>query len=505
MIRKLLRFLTSRFALIVLLIFIQLYIVLQFFGGLPQQVDIVLSFVGFFIVMHLVNSNQNQSISVAWIIIVLLFPGIGALVYLMFAKRKVPKGLRNLNEQTNIKAEKLLPQDLAIIERIKEEDFNVYKQFNYVLKNSAFPVYDNTQVDYYPVGEAKFEAMLVELKKAKKYIFLEYFIVREGVMWNSILDILVEKVKEGVDVRVMYDDFGTISNLPKNYHHKLAEYGIKVHIFNRLRPLLLVRMNHRDHRKILTIDGKVGFLGGINLGDEYVNQFERFGHWKDSAIKLEGEAVWSLTLMFLQFWNSVYEIDEELSQYNPNYKVKAQGLVQPYSDSPTDMETLGENIHLNIINNAKHYLYIMTPYFIPSYEMMRMLILSKKNGVDVRVIVPHKPDKWYVHAITKSNYRELVENKIRVFEYTPGFIHSKNLLADDKMGVVGSANIDFRSYYLNFESGALMYESDAIDSMKMDFITTFSESIEITIEDVNSVPLHKKFIRSFLGLFSPLL
>ena len=505
MLKRSLKFLSSRLVLIMVIIAFQLYVVLQFFGGLPYQVDNIFSLLSFFIVIYLVNSNQNQSFSIAWVIIVLLFPGIGALIYLMFANKKIPKGLRSLNEQTSIRPHLQLPQDQEVLNALKNKNTSVSKQFNYVLNNASYPVYSNTQVDYYKVGEEKFESMLVELKKAKKYIFLEYFIIREGVMWNSILDILKRKAKEGVDVRVMYDDLGTISNLPKGYKEYLESKNIQVHIFNPLRPLLIVQMNNRDHRKILTIDGKVGFLGGINLGDEYVNEFERFGHWKDSAIKLDGEAVWSLSVMFLQFWNSVHKIREDIEKYNPHYKKESKGLVQPYSDSPTDKATIGEDIHLNIINNSRKYLYIMTPYLIPSHEMLRMMILSRKNGVDVRIIVPHKPDKWYVHAITKSNYLRLIKNGIRVFEYTPGFIHSKNFLADDKMGIVGSANLDFRSYYLNFESGALMYESEAIEGLKSDFKETLEKSIEITLEDVQNVPIHKRFIRSFIGMFSPLL
>lgn len=505
MLKRSLKFLSSRLVLIMVIIAFQLYVVLQFFGGLPYQVDNIFSLLSFFIVIYLVNSNQNQSFSIAWVIIVLLFPGIGALIYLMFANKKIPKGLRSLNEQTSIRPHLQLPQDQEVLNALKNKNTSVSKQFNYVLNNASYPVYSNTQVDYYKVGEEKFESMLVELKKAKKYIFLEYFIIREGVMWNSILDILKRKAKEGVDVRVMYDDFGTIYNLPRDYPETLAKFGIKVTVFNKLRPTLIVQMNNRDHRKLLTIDGKVGFLGGINLGDEYVNKMERFGHWKDSAIKLDGEAVWSLTVMFLQFWNSIHKIEEDIEKYNPNYSKPAKGFVQPFSDSPTDGEALGENIHLNVIINSSQYLYIMTPYLVPSHEMIRMMALSSKNGVDVRVVVPHKPDKWYVHALTKSNYRELIESGIRVFEYTPGFIHSKNFLADDKMGVVGSANLDFRSYYLNFESGALMYESDAIAGLRADFDETFAKSIEITMEDVESVPMHKRLIRAIIGMFSPLL
>lgn len=505
MLKKIFRFLSSRLVLVAFLILLQFYIVIELVGGLPQIVDVILTGIGLFIVVDLVNSNKNQSISIAWIIIVLVLPGFGALLYLLFANKQIPKGLRGLKEQSHLDAEKLLPQDPKILEAVEEKSSTMFKQFDYIYENGSFPVYDNTKVEYYSVGEDKFKSMLVELEKAEKYIFLEYFIIREGIMWNSMLDILIKKAQEGVDVRVMYDDVGTIQNLPEDYKTTLESYGIKVHIFNKLRPIMLVQMNNRDHRKILSIDGKVGYLGGINLGDEYVNKLERFGHWKDSAIKLEGAAVWSLTVMFLQFWNDLLKIDEDISVYNPHYEVEASGYVQPYSDSPTDGEALGENIHLNFIINAKRTLYIMTPYLIPSHEMKRMLVLNSKSGVDVRVIVPHKPDKWYVHAVTKSNYEEFISNGVRIFEYTPGFIHSKNLMADGKVGIVGSANLDFRSYYLNFESGAIMYDSEAVLDLEKDFMKTFEESIEITMEDVNKTSVLVKFFRQVIGMFSPLL
>ncbi len=508
MLKKIFRFLSSRLVLVALLLIVQIYIVVELFGGLPQYVDAILTVLGLIIVIDLVNSSKNQSISIAWIIIILLLPGFGALLYLLFANKQIPKGLRGLNEQKIINPKQVIPQDKDLMLEIKSQSSTMHKQVDYILKNGSFPVYDDTCVEYYAVGEDKLASMLVELEKAEKYIFLEYFIIREGLMWNSMLNVLIKKVREGVDVRIMYDDFGTIQNLPEDYKQTLESYGIKVHIFNRLRPIMMVQMNNRDHRKILSIDGKVGYLGGINLGDEYVNKLERFGHWKDSAIKLEGAAVWSLTVMFLQFWNVLNNIDEsddELEKYNPNYRVKSKGYVQPYSDSPSDGEPLGENIHLNFMINAKKYLYIMTPYLIPSYEMKRMLNLNSKSGVDVRIIVPHTPDKWYVHMVTRSNYKEFIESGIRIFEYKPGFIHSKNLLADGTSGIIGSTNVDFRSYYLNFESGALMYKTEAVDGLVKDFEKTFEQSIEITMEDVESTPWYTRILQQILGLFSPLL
>lgn len=508
MLKKFFRFISNRLVLVALLILMQAYFILQIYGGLPQIIEIIFSIIGFIIIIDLVNSSKNQSIAIAWIIIILIIPGFGALIYLVFADKRIPKGLRGLNEQNNIDPLILLPQEKQLMKDIKEQSYTIYKQANYVLQRGSFPIYDGTEVDYYAVGEDKLASMLIELEKAEKYIFLEYFIIREGIMWDSMLEILIRKVQEGVDVRLMYDDAGTINNLPEDYKLKLESYGIKVHVFNRLRPIMMVQMNNRDHRKILSIDGKVGYLGGINLGDEYINQLERFGHWKDSAIKLEGKAVWSLTVMFLQFWNVLNKIDEteeDIEKYNPNYSVEAEGYVQPYSDSPTDNEILGENIHLNFMSNAKRYLYIMTPYLVPSKEMKRVLELNSKSGVDVRIIVPHKPDKWYVHAITKSNYEELITSGVKVYEYKPGFIHSKNLLADDVAGITGSTNLDFRSYYLNFESGAFMYKTKSIEGLIKDFDTTFEESIQITLDDVRSVKWYKRIGRQILGLFSPLL
>ncbi|NLC34398.1 MAG: cardiolipin synthase [Erysipelothrix sp.] len=505
MLKKLLRFLSSRFVLIGALLMLQAYVLVMLVGGLPPIVEFILVVLGLFIVVELVNSSNNQSISITWIIIILIMPGFGSLLYLMFANRQVPKGLRSLQEQGHFDPLTVLPQDKKMLRKLEQTDAHISKQFDYILHSGSFPTYKNTQVDYYPVGEDKFASLLVELEKAEKYIFLEYFIIREGIMWNSMLDILIKKVAEGVDVRIIYDDAGTINTLPSDYKETLESYGIKVHVFNKLRPILMVSMNNRDHRKILSIDGKVGYLGGINLGDEYVNVLHRFGHWKDSAIKLEGEAVWSITVMFLQFWNVLNGVDEAFEPYNPHYTIKAKGYIQPYSDSPTDREQLGENIHLNFIINANEYLYIMTPYLIPSHEMKRMLVLASKSGVDVRIIVPHTPDKWYVHNVTQSNYAEFIDNGIRIYEYTPGFIHSKNLLADGRAGIVGSTNLDFRSYYLNYESGALMYETDAIDGMVADFEETIAASIEITREDVDKTSPFTRILRQFLGLFSTLL
>ena len=347
--------------------------------------------------------------------------------------------------------------------------------------------------------------MLSELRKAQEYIFLEYFIIEEGYMWNSILAILIEKAAANVDVRVIYDDVGCINKLPVDYDKYLNSLGIKCQIFNRLRPRLIIQMNNRDHRKIAIIDGKKAYFGGINLADEYINRIERFGYWKDTAVLVEGEAVKSAVLMFLQFWNFNLKIEEPIETYYRNFQVEAEGYVQLFSDSPTDEEEISETVHLNMINLAKNYVYIYTPYLIPSYEMIQALTIAAKNGIDVRIIVPHIPDKWYVHLVSQSNYRHLLKSGVKIYEYTPGFIHGKNIIADDEIAIVGSSNMDFRSYYLHFESGALLFKNQAILDIKADFLDSIEKSEEIFLANWDNYPWYKKVLMAMLSLFSYLM
>ena len=384
-----------------------------------------------------------------------------------------------------------------------------YNQSEYIRRITGAPPSQNTSVEYLPLGELKFARMLEELEKAEHYIFLEYFIIQEGRMWDPILEVLERKAKAGLDVRVMYDDLGCMMTLPPHYKRVLEEKGIRCCVFNPFVPVLSSRLNNRDHRKICVIDGHTGFTGGINLADEYINAYPKHGHWKDTAVLLRGDAVWSLTLMFLSLWDYVRGTRDDYALYHPRrYQrepVASDGVVQPYTDSPLDDEAVGETVYLNLINKADRYVYITTPYRIISSEMITALATAAKSGLDVRIITPHVADKWYVHAVTRAYYEVLIEAGVRIYEYTPGFIHAKTFTVDDEYGVVGTINLDFRSLYLHFECAAWLYRCSCIPKMREDFMQTLAVSQEVTLEECRGVGLVTRVVRSVLRVFAPLM
>ncbi|MDD6772012.1 MAG: cardiolipin synthase [Inconstantimicrobium porci] len=464
---------------------------------------------GILSMLWIISRNENTSYKLAWVIAVLGLPVGGVILFLIFGKSNLSKEFRIKTEDIYNKTIKFLKQDDSIREEIRQMDMNVAKQSEYITRTSAFPIYKNTFTQYLSPGEVKFEKIIEELKKAKHYIFIEYFIIEEGFMWDSVLDILIKKVREGVDVRVIYDDFGCICKLPHHYDEKLRELGIKCVVFNPVTPVVTVRHNTRDHRKILVIDGHTGFTGGINLADEYINRVERFGHWKDASIMLKGDAVWSLTVMFLQTWNFYNNFIEDYDNYRPEKfkveEIESDGYVQPYGDSPLDNERLGEFTYLNMINRAKDYIYINTPYFIVDNEITTALELAAKSGVDVRIVTPCVPDKWYVHILTRSYYEQLISVGVKIYEYTPGFIHSKTFVCDDELGVVGTINLDFRSLYFHFECGIWLYKTKSVMEIKEDFLKTLDVCHEVTLEECRNVKWYIRIIRSFLRVFAPLM
>lgn len=469
----------------------------------------ILTVLSLIVVVYIVSTKNNPSYKLAWTIPVLAFPVFGGFFYLMFGLKKTTKrfkeSLKNIHDETN----KFLIQDEELLKEILREEKSIYNQVKYLEANADSPVYKNTFTKYLSPGEEYYKLLLEEIKKATNYIFMEYFIIQEGEMWNSILDVLKEKVKEGVDVRVIYDDMGCLRTLPFKYDEKLKSYGIKVVAFNPFVPFLSVFMNNRDHRKITVIDGHTAFTGGINLADEYINAIERFGHWKDSGIMIKGEAVWKFTVMFLQIWMFATGEDVDFKDYDPHINYSGDfegcGYVQPYGDSPLDDEIVGENVYLNIINKAKNYVYITTPYLIVDNEIVTALTLAAKSGVDVKIITPHKEDKLYVHMVTRAYYDQLIEAGVDIYEYEPGFIHSKNFVCDDEIGVVGTINLDYRSLYLHFECGVLMYKTESIKDIKEDFLNTLEKSKKITIEDTKRIKLENRFITAILRVFAPLL
>lgn len=499
----------SRLAITIVLVFIQVLILIL---GILKLNESFVYFYAFFqvfsiiIVVYIVSRKDNPSFKLAWIILVAFLPLFGGLFYIILGGNKVARHIKKYMDKIDDEYRGSFVQDQKVLEELDNETSTIIAQVNYLYKNYGYPVYKNTTTEYLSPGEDFFEVLIRELKKAKKYIFLEYFIIEEGKMWSSVLDVLKEKVKEGVEVRVIYDDFGCIAKLPNHYEEVLESYNIKVRIFNKVVPIISAVVNNRDHRKIVVIDGHTAFTGGINLADEYINEIEKFGHWKDSAIMLHGEAVWTFTLMFLKMWG---ESANNINIYKPYIHYEGDfmtdGYVMPYGGNPLTSESIGENVYLNIINKAKKYVYITTPYLIIGNELITSLILAAKSGVDVRIITPHKEDKWYVHIVTRAYYAQLIEAGVKIYEYTPGFIHSKNFVADDKIATVGTINLDYRSLYLHFECGTLLYKTKTIDNIKKDFIATMEKSKFITLEDTKKVKWSNKIIRSIIRVFSPLL
>lgn len=504
---KLKKQLTNRLIILFFLIFIQLLVVLLLvfhLRDIAYWIDICLSIISYGMVIYVVNRKDNMAYKLAWSILILLFPIAGGVLYLMFGGRTIPKKLRAANLGYN-KHFKDGHDTHKVLEELKEQDLDAYKVFNYGYNISNFDVYQDTDVKFYEIGEKWHEALLEELVKAKHFILLEYFIIEEGKMWDSILEVLKQKVKENVKVILIYDDFGCATNIPSDYYKVLRKSGIEAYRFNPLRPALAVQMNNRDHRKICVIDNNVGFCGGINLADEYINEKVRFGHWKDNAVKLHGKAVTTLTLMFLQMYTYLADNAVDYKDYIVNCDtVESSGYVQAYCDSPNDNEDIGLNMHINLINAAKKYVYIYTPYLVMTAELEKALVLASKSGIEVIVCTPHIPDKWYVFLITRSNYRSLIEAGVKIYEYTPGFIHAKSFIVDGEYGLCGTVNTDYRSYYLHYECGVLYYKVDAIKKMEEDFLDTLKKSQRIRLTDCKEGYLRTKILQAILKLFAPL-
>lgn len=490
-------------ALGVILQFSLIMVVLMFFGNHVAAIETIYAIISILLVLVIIKESRSLSSDLPWIIIILLFPIVGALLYLVIGnnlhKNKV---LKSINKQID-EGKKYLVQDKNIKGEI--ESYNLDK-IRYISEYAGFPVYKNTRVQYYPIGEQAYKVMIDELKNAEKYIFIEYFIIKHGKMWQEILEILKEKVKQGLDVRVMYDDLGSIAYLDPNYPTELESYGIKCICFNKLKPFSGVIMNSRDHRKIMIIDGHTAFSGGINLADEYINITHPYKHWKDNGIMIKGEAVWSFTVMFLEMWNSYRNIDKDFNtfKYHFNNAYNEKGYVVPYGESPLDDEIVGENIYLNIINQAKKYVYIFTPYLIIDTDMINSLTLAAKRGVDVRIVVPGVPDKKIVYSLTKSYFAGLIKYGVKMYTYTPGFIHGKVFVSDDNVATVGSLNLDYRSLYHHFECGIYMEDVEEIKAIKNDVISTIDKSHKVTQNEAKGKGL-KALWQLILRLFAPLM
>lgn len=482
---KVLKVIRSRFfisAFVILLEFAQLMIVFT----LLYKYFTIMSVLGYIfyigVFLYIINKYESPEFKLPWIIIIMLFFVIGAFAFILLAGNEENK---KMAKTFNNKKEKISPyitQD-STLDKLKDENLDAYLQANYIKETTGLPCYQNTKVSYYKIGEDFHKELIKSLDEAKHFIFMEYFIIEKGNMWDPIYEILKEKVKKGVTVYIIYDDFGCIRTLSEDYYKKLNDESINCIPSNKFKPVLSRIHNNRDHRKITVIDGKIGFTGGINIADEYINAKVKHGHWKDTAVKLEGDAVKSLSALFLETWNTQSKMTLNPEEFmNLNYrKKKTNGVIAPYGDGPEEFykDNVGKYVYLNMLNSAKKYVYITTPYLICDYEILNAICVCAKKGVDVRIITPHIPDKKTVFLMTQSNYETLIQNGVKIYEYTPGFIHAKQFICDDLFATCGTVNLDYRSLVHHFECGVWMYKTKCIEDMKRDFLETQSISQEI--------------------------
>ena len=508
--RGILHLVFSRIGVFVVLLALQFMLIVgvyrMFNQYLPHFIGIAVLF-SIFMVLFMINSDMDSTAKMAWIFIIMLLPIVGGFLY-FFVKANL--GQRTLAKRAKgdpDAADSTVEQDPDTWNRMCKESPDTLGIANYVKQSGNFPVYENTSVQFFPMGEDKFAEMLKQLKEAKYFIFMEYFIIDEGLMWGKLLEILAEKVKEGVEVRVMYDGMCEFSTLPANYPALMKKLGINCKMFSPLTPFVSSHYNYRDHRKILVIDGHTAFTGGVNLADEYINHIDRFGVWKDTAIMLKGDAVTSFTRMFLLQWNVSEKVSDygDYLNYPTNPPANTKGFVIPYGDNPTEEYKVGENVYIDILNRANDYVHIMTPYLILDGETENALKLAAQRGVDVKLILPGVPDKPIPYALAKGHYRSLMAAGVKIYEFTPGFVHAKLFVSDDCKAVVGTINLDYRSLYHHFECAAYMYGTDCIGDISSDFSKTLERCAPVTTDTIKHEKKMLKLEGFLIKLFAPML
>ncbi len=510
--RKILQKLLSKLFIVSGIILLQMlwFFFLFYTASVASHIfDDLLRLAALLLALYIANRQMKMYIKLSWIFLILSLPIVGIPCYFFFGRPELT--VRTQRRMARIVAAyaKFRPENEQVNKRLEETDMNAYRLSRLITQNQKYPLFMEGHTEYYKCGEEAFEKMLLDLESAEKFIFMEYFIIGKGRMLDRILEILEKKAKHGVVVRIIYDDFGSINVIPPHFIQTLRQKGIEVCRFNPYKPVLSVIMNDRDHRKILVVDGRVAHTGGYNIADEYINEKKRFGYWKDAGIRVEGECVNSFTTMFLELWNYINKDktvhEEYLNPYNTFNGSKNCGFIQPFCDSPLEHDNAGENIYVSIISNAKEYVYIFTPYLILGTELSQSLIRAARSGVDVRIVTPAIPDKKLIYIQTKANFRQLIEAGVRIYKYTPGFIHSKCIVADDTTAIVGTCNLDFRSLYWNFEDFVYMYNTQTVLNVKDDALETFAVSEEISVESALNNSLAVRMVQSILQLFAPLL
>ena len=505
-----LRLIFSRFFVIALLLVLQIAILVAAYGYFSEKLPILINLLRVFsigMVVYLFNCDMDFSAKLTWMLIITILPVFGT-VFLLFTQANTGHRMtRKLVEIQIQKSRQYLDQPENVLKKVEHDGSGTDDLCRYLNRTGCFPLYNQTAATFFPLGEDKFAAMMIELEKAEKFIFMEYFIVEEGYMWGRILDVLTRKAKEGVEIRVMYDGMCEMSTLPVEYWKLLEAEGIKSKPFAPIKPFVSSHYNYRDHRKILVIDGKVAFNGGVNLADEYINRITRFGHWKDTAVMVKGPAVRSFTLMFLQMWY--------LGEKEPDYaswleegaepQPEAKGYIMPYCDSPLDKDKVGETVYMDILNRATTYVHIMSPYLILDGELETALCFAAQRGVDVKLILPGIPDKKVAYSLAKTHYKVLTEAGVKIYEYTPGFVHAKIFICDDMKAVVGTINLDYRSLYHHFECATYMYNADCIPEIEKDFQDTLAKCRTVTPETIKGEKLSMKIVGHAVKFLAPLM
>ena len=549
----------SRMILAVISIGLEIAVILLlvFFAGKKAGwIYTLLHILGSILVLVIYDSHKTASIRMTWMLVIMMLPVFGTTLYLLIGMNGYTRKMRKRYEDIDKILFPLLPANEEVAKNAREKDGALGGIVDYIRRQAGYPVYENTQIEYYDDAEKGFEAQKKDLQKAEKFIFMEYHAIEDAECWHEIRDILAERVKAGVEVRVFYDDMGSLGFINTDFVKRTEAYGIKCRVFNPFAPGLNLFLNNRDHRKITVVDGKVGYTGGYNLANEYFHRTEPFGYWKDTGVRLVGDAVQSLTVTFLEMWNAVNDKDRNDKDFNkylmasnaeyiaekrhkklsaeraqaiakdkdeyfkrireeilPEEKYLADtealagyyGFVQPYADSPMDDVHVGEDVYISMAESARDYVWFITPYLIITDEMCHAFSLAAHRGVDVRIITPGIPDKKMVYSLTRSYYNGLARNGVRIFEFTPGFCHAKMSIADDLIATCGTINLDYRSLYHHFENGCLYADCGAVMDTKKDFEETFAQCREVTEYYANGRGAFLKIGQMFLRLAAPLM
>ena len=492
------------FSAISLLIQIAVFIVM--IKGLSEHyffINTLCAFLAVITVFYITNRSGKSSYKILWIIFILTVPIFGVTAYMLLGGGRVLPHVKRKMQRCEEKYLNQLSIDEALYKTLKYSDGLHSRQADYLTRESGYPLYKNLYCEFLAPGEVFFPRLLEELRAANKYIFIEFFIISEGKMWNEIYNILAQKVREGVKVKILFDDFGSIKRQNKTFIKRLEKAGIEVAVFNKIKPSIDIFMNNRNHRKIVVIDGKTAITGGVNIADEYINEIERFGYWMDCAVIIKGDAVKSFLAMFCGMWEFTTGEEIKMPLHICEETAGTKGFLLPYADGPLDNKNPAEGLYMQMLNSAQRYVYITTPYLIIDDSMKECLELAAKSGIDIKIITPHIPDKWYVHPVTQYNYYDLLRAGVKIYEYKPGFIHSKIFLSDDRVATVGTVNMDYRSFIMHFECGVWICDNKTVYDIKEHVENLLLECEEITISKLKRSPWYIRVKRAILHLFAP--